>query len=361
MPPDAKDLLKRSKQGDEAAFAAVYQAFNSSVRDYIRSASPDGADIDDLVQQTWVEAWNNSRRFNLNRSFSDWIRAVSRRVIANAISSEVPLSASSGKSVIRSAANSSLRAYKDRERNDLIKGTTDELLSYIPEDDRILLTLRNVEELTYPELGRLYNVKADVIKTRLARLRKRILRVYGGVPESALEDRSLVTPDPLIVQVTLDFQRLLNEVVADSDTLFHLTPEQFEELIADIWARFGYEIELTKRTRDGGRDVVAIRRAHVELKFLIECKRYAKLRKVGVSFVRALYGIKTHEGATKAIIATTSSFTRDATTFVGSHRWELEARDHDGIVGWVKEARGMVRRPGSSLWVPKWVAGYPDH
>jgi HJR/Mrr/RecB family endonuclease len=35
----------------------------------------------------------------------------------------------------------------------------------------------------------------------------------------------------------------------------------FEEFVAELFHEFGYEVELTKRTRDGGRDVIAIREA----------------------------------------------------------------------------------------------------
>ncbi len=68
-----------------------------------------------------------------------------------------------------------------------------------------------------------------------------------------------------------------------------------------------------KRTRDGGRDIVAIgEKARSLLKYIIECKRHRKDRKVGISYVRALYGVKLSEGATKAILATTSGFTKGA-------------------------------------------------
>jgi restriction endonuclease Mrr len=107
--------------------------------------------------------------------------------------------------------------------------------------------------------------------------------------------------DPVIVQVTGDFQRLLDESAIRPEKLLQLTPRQFEEFIAELWERFGYQVELTKRTRDGGRDVIAVRRVEAELKFLIECKRNNPSHKVGIGLVRALYGVKMHEKATKAL------------------------------------------------------------
>jgi hypothetical protein len=163
---------------------------------------------------------------------------------------------------------------------------------------------------------------------------------------------ALFQDDPVIVQVTGDFQRLLDESAIRPEELLQLTPRQFEEFIAELWDRFGYQVELTKPTRDGGRDVVAVRRAEAELRFLIECKRNNLSHKVGVSLVRALYGVKTHEKATKAILATTSYFTRTAKEFFEEHRWELEPRDYQGVLDWIKTASQLKQTPGGMLWVP---------
>jgi restriction system protein len=142
---------------------------------------------------------------------------------------------------------------------------------------------------------------------------------------------------PEIVVVSLDFQRIIRErATQQAEVLFQLSPRQFEEFIAEVWDRLGYQVELTKRTRDGGRDIVAVKQAEVSTRYLIECKRYDPNHKISVGVVRELYGVKVHEKATKGILATTSYFSPDALEFVDEHFWELEARDHEGVVKWVK-------------------------
>jgi hypothetical protein len=63
-----------------------------------------------------------------------------------------------------------------------------------------------------------------------------------------------------------------------------------------------------------------------------------RLRKIGVGIVRELYGVKLYEGACKAIFATTSTFGMPAKDFFASHLWELEPRDYEGVVQWIKLA-----------------------
>ncbi len=69
-------------------------------------------------------------------------------------------------------------------------------------------------------------------------------------------------------------------------------------------------------------------------------------------FVRALYGVKLDDNATKAFLATTSSFSRDALIFFSRHRWELEGRDFEGVARWIRLARAHRSEATSCLWVP---------
>jgi hypothetical protein len=54
--------------------------------------------------------------------------------------------------------------------------------------------------------------------------------------------------------------------------------------------------------------------------------------------------VKNDKKATKGIIATTSYLTSDAQEFINDHYWELEGKDHDGIVSWVKTAASSWKR-----------------
>lgn len=131
-------------------------------------------------------------------------------------------------------------------------------------------------------------------------------------------------------------ERLLELLTRDPNGLYTLSPRAFEEFIADLFDGFGYQVELTKRTCDGGRDVVAICKREVNLRFLIECKKWAPSQTVGVSLVRQLLGVKTDEGASKAILATTAYFTKTAKLFFDRHPWDLEGKDFHGLVEWIQ-------------------------
>jgi restriction endonuclease Mrr len=116
-----------------------------------------------------------------------------------------------------------------------------------------------------------------------------------------------------------------------------LNPRKFEILIAEILKDKGYEVTLTPSTRDGGKDIVAVYNSPFGHQiFIVECKRYKEEHKVGVEIVRGLYGVQMAERYNQGIIATTSTFTKDAIDFVKPLKFQLELKGFDDIKEWIK-------------------------
>lgn len=134
---------------------------------------------------------------------------------------------------------------------------------------------------------------------------------------------------------------LINALKSSPYLLGELSPRQFEEIVAEVFRAKGYKVDLTKRTRDGGKDIIAIHTdaMGIENKYFIECKCYAEDNKIGVDIVRSLYGVKnTIDGPNKAILVTTSTFTSGAKTFVeneATSSWDLALADRDQLLSWL--------------------------
>lgn len=161
---------------------------------------------------------------------------------------------------------------------------------------------------------------------------------FGGKSEdfeAAFEVTQAIEGQSIIEVSALVGEALIQHWHRDPDALRYIDRRKFEELVAELFAGFGYEVELTQKTRDGGKDIVALKRREVDVKFIIECKRPNPGKPVGVSAVRELHSVKVTEGATKAILATTTYFSPDAKLLFERHRWELEPRDFNAIREWL--------------------------
>lgn len=165
----------------------------------------------------------------------------------------------------------------------------------------------------------------------------------GYSEQMGVLDLGNLEPSTGVIEVCRFFdERYLEALRKNPNDMRHLSSRDFEKLVAEIFDGFGYEVELTKRTRDGGRDIIAIKRAEVDLRFLIECKHPDTRKHIGVGPVRELLGVKADEGASKAILATTAYFSKDAKLYFERHPWDLEGRDFEGIMEWL-ERYSMLR------------------
>ena len=195
------------------------------------------------------------------------------------------------------------------------------LIDYIEEAFRYILDLGKVALETSPE-----DVAASLIRIQYI---KRLYSQLGRPPES------------LVLASNTATQELIDYLACHPKELYTLKPRQFEELIAEVLSSFGWRVELTKATRDGGYDIFAVSStaAGLSTSWIIECKKYSERNKVGLSLVRSLYGIKADMRVANALLATTSTFTQDASSYAAG-RYDLHLRDFNQIVAWLRSKRG---------------------
>lgn len=133
-------------------------------------------------------------------------------------------------------------------------------------------------------------------------------------------------------------EELLRRVARNPQLLHELNPRKFEELVAEIFNRQGFKVELTPQTRDGGKDIYAVKQDGLGTSlYVIECKRYSSSNKVGVEIVRGLYGVIQAERATMGLIATTSTFTPDAIDFATPLKYQLSLNDYRALTNWLEK------------------------
>lgn len=122
------------------------------------------------------------------------------------------------------------------------------------------------------------------------------------------------------------------------EKLYELTPRKFEELVASILEDLGFDVTLTKQTRDGGTDIIArIRNAVTSFLILVECKKYSPENKVDVGIIREVVGVQTFKNPSKSIIVTTSRFTKDAIKEASQMKDKLDLKDYGSLKEWLSK------------------------
>lgn len=129
---------------------------------------------------------------------------------------------------------------------------------------------------------------------------------------------------------------LIEALRANPQRLYDLSPREFEEIVAELLASFGWDVSLTPATRDGGHDILAVSRdaLGLETAWAVECKRYHPKRPVGIAVLRSLYGVKHGLGLPQALLVTTSTLTRGAKQFADSVG-DIKVADWQVLIDWL--------------------------
>lgn len=233
--------------------------------------------------------------------------------------------------------------------------------------------------LDHSELQQLFELRSAVSDGRLApELVERLFTIGGGNPAFAsfalgavktglvqtwneLFSRlreftvpGILGPDglpatresPAFRQVVLDITST-NEIVIEllkkqPDLAWSLPPRKFEEIVAELLSKQGYDVELTPASGDGGFDMYAAKKEGLgRFLYLVECKRYRPPNKVGVEIVRSLHGVIQAKRATAGAIVTTSFFTGGAKEYQQALQYQLHLHDYLVLQHWISEFPGF--------------------
>jgi hypothetical protein len=153
------------------------------------------------------------------------------------------------------------------------------------------------------------------------------------------------TPTVSVLNDRYHWDEILKQINQDFSSIYSIEPRKFEELVAELLDRDEFQVEITPKTRDGGRDILAYKESDVGTHlFLIECKRYAAHKKIGLDIVQRLHGVRDDERASAAVIVTTSSFSPDAKQFEERNKYVISLRDGNYLQGWIDR---VVSQPDS--------------
>ena len=178
------DLLERSAAGDRAAFDEVVRRHSASVFRLARTLVERQVDAEDLLQQTFLSAWQAARQFRGEASVRTWLLTIARHAawqlrakrgrepLDDVPVDQLGLLAGWGQSDPECAA------MRNQQRDRVAAA-----FSALALEDREVLTLRDLEECSGEETASMLELSVAAMKSRLHRARLRLaaeLRKEGG-------------------------------------------------------------------------------------------------------------------------------------------------------------------------------------
>ena len=172
-------IVELVRSGERALFEVLMRRHNQRLYRVVRAVMKNEQDVEDVMQQAYVNAFIHLHQFEERSQFSTWLtrialnEAFGRRRRMQMVD-RVPSGdeESSAVHAMRSTLPDPEHQTYTRELRRLIE----EAIDALPEGYRLVLILRDVEGLSTSETGESLGLGADVIKTRLHRARAMLRR-----------------------------------------------------------------------------------------------------------------------------------------------------------------------------------------
>jgi RNA polymerase sigma-70 factor, ECF subfamily len=187
-----RELIEKARDGDSAAFNQVVLAYRRRILGTISRLIGRPEDVEDVAQEVFVRLYYSLDqlrtaevfepwlyRLTINASY-DYLRRAKRR-------NESRMADLSEQQVLMADSLAGGRQEDDDRQMGQVREFMDALFRHVSEDDRLLLTLKEVEGLSLKELEQVYGVNENALKVRLFRARQRVIKAY----KSAVADGKL--------------------------------------------------------------------------------------------------------------------------------------------------------------------------
>ena len=193
--PADQDLISRAAAGDRTAFDELFRVYVDRVHRHLYSLVGPDADLDDLVQATFLRVYRSLRSFRRDSRFETWLHRVTVNVALSHLRGrkrrvlDIPL----GGVELPATGGSPADEVTLKENVRLLHAILDRL----NQKKRVVFVLYEVEGHTLEEIGKILEISSNTVSARLAAARREVqraatkLRFRVGTPQRDDEARKV--------------------------------------------------------------------------------------------------------------------------------------------------------------------------
>ncbi len=188
-------LLKKAKAGDVAAFEELVESYQKKMFNlaYRIVGNPD--DAADMVQEALIRIFRSIVKFKEQSSFSTWIYRITTNVCLDELRRRKSKKEFSLDQEIHGEEGDMQRQIKSddilpdaaAEREEL-RGVVNDAINSLPEDQRIVISLRDIQGLSYNEISQVLDCPEGTVKSRINRARNALKNILSDRRELFSEE-----------------------------------------------------------------------------------------------------------------------------------------------------------------------------
>jgi RNA polymerase sigma-70 factor (ECF subfamily) len=151
---------------DEAAFRELYRRHTPRLFMLVaRLLARGDHEAEDVVQETWIRAFESLERFEWNSAFSTWLTGIG----LNRVRDRVRQYGRSRENGVEAVPDVAVVPGPHETRIDL-----ERMISRLPDDQRLVLVLHDVEGMKHREIAERLDIPEGTSKTLLSSARERL-------------------------------------------------------------------------------------------------------------------------------------------------------------------------------------------
>ena len=184
--------IEQARAGDDAAFNRVVFAYRKRIFGTIARLIGRPEDVEDVAQEVFLRLYYSLDQLRTPEVFEPWLYRLTSNAAYDYLRKkrrrmEARMADLSEQQMMIADATAGEKVDRDDTERKRIREEVDSLLGAVSEEDRVLLTLKEVEGLSLKELGKIYHVKENALKVRLFRARQRVLKAFAAARKRTAE------------------------------------------------------------------------------------------------------------------------------------------------------------------------------
>jgi RNA polymerase sigma-70 factor, ECF subfamily len=180
------EWIRQAQGGDRDAFGRLVERHQRRIFSLVYHLLHRREVVEDLAQEIFLKAYVAIGRFNFESSFATWLGRIAVNHCYDHLrherSSRVRYFSDMSEDAsqrLEEGLKSEPGGSSDVEKQTWVKETVHKLLDRASPDDRTILVLKEMEELSVEEIAQIMKLTETAVKVRLHRARKRMLEDYA--------------------------------------------------------------------------------------------------------------------------------------------------------------------------------------
>lgn len=178
---DEEKLIEQARSGDQSAFELLVERYQKPVYHQALRLLSSPEDAADVTQEVFLKVWRNLPAFRGESGFSTWLYRLTDNAAIDLLRREKkrrgePSLDDDEQSFDSLLADPAPTPHQAVERAELRRAVSDGL-SRLTEEHRRVLVLREINGLSYEEIGALLELTPGTVKSRIARARLSLAKI----------------------------------------------------------------------------------------------------------------------------------------------------------------------------------------